>query len=149
MNDKGALLGQLKIDRGAPVEKGGAGKWVVLGILVVAAGAGAFVYLKPAPAIQVKVATAIPAAKAAVSAGSVLDASGYVVARRQATVSSKVTGKVLEILIEEGKAVKQGDVLARLDDSNARAQLMLSQSQLDAARATLAEIKVQLADAQR
>jgi RND family efflux transporter MFP subunit len=149
MNDKGALLGQLKIDRGAAPEKSGALKWVILGLLVVAGAVAAFVFLKPAPPIPIKAAAAVPAGSAAVSAGSVLDASGYVVARRQATVSSKVTGKVVELLIEEGMPVKAGQVLARLDDSNTRQQVMLSQSQLDAAKAQLAEIRVQLADAQR
>ena len=50
---------------------------------------------------------------AAGNGGSVLDASGYIVAQRQATVSSKVTGKVQELLVEEGQAVKQGQILAR------------------------------------
>ena len=64
---------------------------------------------------------------------SVLDATGYVVARRQATVSAKVTGKVVEVFIEEGMRVKEGQVLARLDDSIPRAELALSESQLAAA----------------
>ena len=69
------------------------------------------------------------------SAGdSVLDATGYVVARRQATVSSKTTGKVLEVLIEEGMAVEAGQLLAVLDDSIPLAQLALAESQLAAPR---------------
>jgi transcriptional regulator of acetoin/glycerol metabolism len=50
----------------------------------------------------------------------VLNASGYVTARRAATVSSKVTGKVIEVLIEEGMKVKEGQVVARLDDTNVK-----------------------------
>ena len=50
-------------------------------------------------------------------AGAVLNASGYVTARRRATVSSKVTGKVIDVLIEEGQPVKEGQMLAHLDDS--------------------------------
>jgi RND family efflux transporter MFP subunit len=148
MNDKSALLGQLKIDRDAPPPKGGAGRWVLAVVAVVALAAGAYVVLRPAAAIPVTAGVAVAAASAA-GGGSVLDASGYVIARRQATVSSKVTGKVVELLIEEGMPVKAGQVLARLDDSNARAQVLLSQSQLDASRAQLAEIRVQLLDAQR
>ena len=148
-DDKSALLGQLKIERGDLPQESGIGKWVVLGLLVVAAAAAAWFFLRPAPAIEVQAAAAVPASSAPASASSVLDASGYVVARREATVSSKVTGKVVEIRIDEGRPVKEGEVLARLDDSNARAQLLLSQSQLDAARAQLAEIRVQLADADR
>ena len=60
-----------------------------------------------------------------------LNASGYVTARRRATVSSKVTGKVLEVFVEEGKAVKKGQVLARLDDSQVRAALAVAQAQLN------------------
>jgi RND family efflux transporter MFP subunit len=81
--------------------------------------------------------------------GSVLDASGYVTARRQATVSAKITGKVAEILIEEGMRVKEGDVLARLDDTEARAQLALTRAQLTATRSQLAEIRAQLTQAER
>jgi RND family efflux transporter MFP subunit len=148
MEDKSALLGQLKIDRDAMPQSSGRGKWIVLGLAVAAAAAGAFVVLKPAPAVPVRAATAVAQAAAA-SAGSVLDASGYVIARRQATVSSKVTGKVTELLIEEGKAVKAGEVLARLDDSNTRAQLSLAESQLDATKAAQAEVRVQLIEAER
>ncbi|MEM7218812.1 MAG: efflux RND transporter periplasmic adaptor subunit [Pseudomonadota bacterium] len=78
---------------------------------------------------------------------SVLDATGYVVARRQATVSSKSTGKVLEVLIEEGDLVAAGQVLARLDASIQQAQLDLARSQAEAANAALAELEVQLAQA--
>jgi len=148
MNDKSALLGQLKIDRDAMPQQSGRGKWILLGLGAVVAAAGAYFVFKPAAAIPVKAAPVI-AITSASSAGSVLDASGYVIARRQATVSSKVTGKVVELLIEEGMPVTQGQVLARLDDSNVRAQVSVSQSQLEAARAQLAEIRVQLVDAQR
>ena len=53
---------------------------------------------------------------------TVLNASGYVTARRQATVSSKITGKVTEVLIEEGMKVQEGQILARLDDTNVQDQ---------------------------
>src|SRR5689334_25357586 len=105
MDDKSALLGQLKIDRSAEPQGGGKGKWIVGGIVAVAVAVGAWFALKPAPAIPVKAAPAIALTAANAGAGSVLDASGYVVARRQATVSSKVTGQGVELLIGEGKAV--------------------------------------------
>ncbi|MGQ0586314.1 MAG: efflux RND transporter periplasmic adaptor subunit [Gammaproteobacteria bacterium] len=148
MTDKSALLGQLKIDRDHAPQHGGRGKWIALGLGAVAAAVAAFFVLKPAAAIQVRAATAVAVSSGA-GAGSVLDASGYVIARRQATVSSKVTGKVVELLIEEGKPVKAGEVLARLDDTNARAQLALAESQADAARAAMSEIRVQLIEAER
>jgi RND family efflux transporter MFP subunit len=89
------------------------------------------------------------AAAPAGGAGSVLDASGYVTARRQATVSAKITGKITEVLIEEGMRVAEGAVLARLDDTEAKAQLALSRAQLAAARAQDGEIRAQLQQAER
>jgi RND family efflux transporter MFP subunit len=70
-----------------------------------------------------------------------------VTARRRATVSSKITGKVVEVNVEEGMAVKEGQVLARLDDANARAALLLAEAQAEAARQAVAEMEVRLAEA--
>jgi HlyD family secretion protein len=78
---------------------------------------------------------------------AVLNASGYVTARRQATVSSKVTGKVEEVLVEEGMKVEAGQVLARLDDSQARLGLALTEAQLDASRKAVAETEALLREA--
>ena len=78
-----------------------------------------------------------------------LDASGYVTARRQATVSAKITGKVTEVLIEEGMHVSEGAVLARLDDMEARQQVTLARAQLAAARSQDGEIRAQLLQAER
>jgi RND family efflux transporter MFP subunit len=78
----------------------------------------------------------------------VLDASGYVTARRRATVSSKVTGKVVEVLVEEGQAVRRGQVLARLDDAQIRAGLDVARAQLEAARRAAAEDQARLKEAQ-
>src|SRR5207247_2272316 len=98
------------------------------------------------PAVRTVVARA---ATPAGGAGSVLDASGYVTARRQATVSAKITGKVTEVLIEEGMRVREGAVLARLDDTEAKAQLALARAQLGAARSQDGEIRAQLEQAER
>jgi RND family efflux transporter MFP subunit len=78
---------------------------------------------------------------------SVLDASGYIVARRIATVSSKVTGKVREVLIEEGQRVAAGQVLATLDPVDASAQADLAQAQVAAARSQAGQIEAQLREA--
>jgi RND family efflux transporter MFP subunit len=78
---------------------------------------------------------------------TVLNASGYVTARRAATVSSKITGKVTEVLIEEGMKVQEGQVLARLDDTNVKASLELAQAQLVSARNALAETRVRIREA--
>jgi RND family efflux transporter MFP subunit len=81
--------------------------------------------------------------------GAVLNASGYVVARRLATVSSKVTGRVAEVLFEEGAEVEAGQVLARLDRSTVDAELRVATGNAEAARRNLREIEVRLADARR
>jgi RND family efflux transporter MFP subunit len=78
---------------------------------------------------------------------AVLNASGYVTARRRATVSSKITGKVIEVNVEEGMAVQEGEVLARLDDSTVRAALALAEAQAEAAKQSVAENEVRLAEA--
>ena len=81
--------------------------------------------------------------------GAVLNASGYVVARRLATVSSKVTGRISEVLFEEGAAVAAGQVLARLDAATAQAEHGVALRSLDAAQRRLREIEVRLVDARR
>src|SRR5258705_11220922 len=98
------------------------------------------------PAVRTAVARA---ATSESGVGSVLDASGYVTARRQATVSAKITGKVLRVLMEEGQRVAEGAVLARLDATETRAQLSLTAAQLGAARSQLGEIRAQLGQAER
>ncbi len=96
----------------------------------------------------IEVVTAEARAVQASSSGTVLNASGYVTARRQATVSSKFTGKVSEVLIEEGMEVREGQVLARLDVSNLAAALGLSEAGLAAAKTALEETRVRLAEAE-
>jgi HlyD family secretion protein len=85
--------------------------------------------------------------RAAGTQASVLNASGYVTARRRATVSSKVTGKVIEVNVEEGMAVREGQVLARLDDSTLQAALRLYRAQLEAAKRQIPESEVRLEQA--
>jgi RND family efflux transporter MFP subunit len=81
------------------------------------------------------------------ASASVLDATGYVKARRYSSVSSKVTGKVLEVLVEEGMQVVQGQVVARLDDVNALKSMALSQAELMAAKTQVAEVRARLTEA--
>jgi RND family efflux transporter MFP subunit len=146
--ERSELLKQLRIDRDeAPARS--RGRLLALGlvlVLLVGAGLWFFVGRTVTPAVRTAVARA---ASQAPGSGSVLDASGYVTARRQATVSAKITGKVTEVLIEEGQRVKEGDVLARLDDTEAKAQLSLAQAQLTAARSQLAEVRALLVQAER
>ena len=79
----------------------------------------------------------------------VLNASGYVTARRMATVSAQITGRVTEVLVEEGTAVEAGQVVARLDDSLARVDLGLARAQVAAAEAAVASIRANLEEAER
>ena len=145
MNDKSALLSQLRIER-PDTPPPARWPWVVAVGVIAAAGAAWKLWPEPAPEITTATAVAMSASPAA---SSVLDATGYVVARRQATVSSKLTGKVVDLNIEEGQRVKDGQVLARIDDSNVRAQLNLSLAQLDSSRSVLDEARVLLLDAER
>ena len=119
-----------------------------MGAGVVLAGAALAWFIGRGEATEVVVTPArlIPAAGGGTS---VLDATGYVTARRQATVSAKITGKVRTVLIEEGQVVEAGEILATLDDSETRADVALRQAQVAATRAGLAEIRSALANAER
>ena len=146
--DKKALLEGLKIDRDAGPAPRRPLKWLlglaaVGGVVLIAVSLGV-------PALgraEVVVDTVAARAANGAPAGSVLDATGYVVARRQATVSAKTTGKVLEVLVEEGMAVAAGQVLAVLDDSIPQAQLALAEARVAAAKASLGEIEVAIQEA--
>ena len=147
-SDKKALLDELRIDRSeAPVSGVRPLKWFLLIALVGGAGFVLWFFEFPGEDGALAVSTAVAQAAPATGGPSVLDATGYVVARRQATVSSKATGKVVEVLIEEGVMVDEGQLLARLDDSIPRAELELARSQLEAARRYLQEVDVQLRQA--
>jgi RND family efflux transporter MFP subunit len=152
MEDKSALLNQLRIDRAAPQESSTSGRrwWIAGGVvLLLVLAAGLSIALWPS-GLAVRLAEAQPVADAgAASAGSILDASGYVVARRQSTVASKITGKMVELDIEEGDHVKEGQIIARLDDTNVRASLNAARAQLEFAKAGLSETQVNLANAKR
>jgi HlyD family secretion protein len=137
----------LRIERAAkPAPRQGGRRWILVVAAVVAAAAiAAWLATRPRPlAVRVAEAQAGGAGGGAQAAGTVLNASGYVTARRQATVSSKVTGKVTEVLIEEGMKVQQGQVLARLDTLTQDAALRLAEAQLVQARAALDENEVRL-----
>jgi len=124
--------------------------WPVLALLLLLLAAGAW-WLSLPDRIEVRVvqaALAQPGGPGAARA-SVLDASGYVIARRQATVAAEVTGKLVEVNVEEGLRVEQGQVLARIDDATEQAQLALARARLEATRSALVETRAQLANAER
>ena len=135
-------LRDLRIDRrpGA-VRPTSRRKWFVLGGVAVAIiGAIALMSGRPTP-----VDTTVARSAADAGPPTLLDASGFVTARRIATVSSKVTGRVAEVLIEEGMKVEEGQLLARLDATDASAQLELASAQQASSESQLAEARTQLA----
>jgi RND family efflux transporter MFP subunit len=118
---------------------------IVVAALLLALGAGVWWHSR-ANAVIVQTALARDAATGG-DDRTVLNASGYVTARREATVSSKVTGKVTSILIEEGMKVTNGQVLATLDDSNIRTDLEVARAQLISALAAVDETRANLKQA--
>lgn len=147
MDDKTDLLKSLKIDRSETAQaRAGLSPALAISLAATSLGVGAALgwFLKPAPpapdAAPVIASTTAPA-PSAVPAGS-LTASGYVVARRQATVAAEVTGLLTEVRVEEGQKVKAGEVLAVLESTLARADT-------DAAIARAASAGADLAEAER
>src|ERR1700722_7763728 len=139
MAEKSPHLDQLRIDRSKPAS----GPWrgvVILLLLVVvlgAGGAGGYYYFwRSDSAIPIH-AIAAQGDSGGASGGSGLDASGYVVARRQATLSAQIIGTVVYLNAEEGQHVRQGDVIARVNDSNYSAALHQAMAQQRQAKAAL------------
>lgn len=136
MSDRENLLNNLKIDRSTPpvVDGSPSNKLYLLGAAILLVSFFWWLFLSEDELKEVTTFTVKSLQMSDSSATSILDASGYVVARRRATVSSKVTGKVMKVFIEEGMYVEEGQLLAQLDDSTMQADLNYSQSQLDEAR---------------
>jgi len=141
-------LSDLKIDSDARDNGNGSKRLLLIAAvaLVVIAATTVFFIRRGGP-ITVEVATARPVL--AGGAATVLNASGYVEPRRKATVSSKITGKVTQVLIDEGMIVEEGQVLAQLDDSDARRRYEAIRADRDVTQASMEEIEVNLADAKR
>jgi RND family efflux transporter MFP subunit len=120
-------------------------RWVVALLMLGAGGGAAWRWATRERPVEVDVATVTE--RPAGTQAAVLNASGYVTARRRATVSSKITGKVVAVNVEEGMAVREGQVLARLDDASFKAALELALAQAEAARRAVRENEVRLAEA--
>jgi len=141
------LLNELKIDRRPQPSGSRSGLWIGLAIaaVLVLLGTG-WMFLRD-DRIEVSTAPVLAIGQGGGNA-SVLDATGYVVARRMATVSSKITGRVQEVLSEEGQHVAEGEVMARLDPVDAQAQHDLAAAQLAAARSQIDSLGAQLREAE-
>ena len=136
MSEKEDLLNNLKIDRSEEPSssEGAKNKFTLLAAAVVIVVAFFWFFNQEEEITEVTTFTVKSLSNSDSPSASILDASGYVVPRTRATVSSKITGKVMEVFIEEGMYVKKGQILAQLDDSSAVAELNYSISQLDEAR---------------
>ncbi|HEY8011557.1 MAG TPA: efflux RND transporter periplasmic adaptor subunit [Rudaea sp.] len=150
--NKSDLLNELRIDKAQRDDhRGGGSTWALIAAAVVVVlallGAGAW-FFTGSKALDIEVATA-----AAPSAGggdtAVLQATGYVTARRQATVSAQITGTLTDVLIEEGDHVKEGQILAHLDSTAQQAQLAQAQAGARAQQALLTQYQAQLAQSRR
>lgn len=119
--------------------------WVAVLVITAAAAAAAWSWITREQPVEVQTATVTE--RAAGTQAEVLSATGYVTARRRATVASKITGKLVEVNVEEGMAVREGQVLARLDDATLRATLALYEAQAEAARRGVRENEVRLNEA--
>jgi len=139
-------LAALRIER-EPIRESNYGwlKYVVVLAVLAGGGFAAYRWFTREQPVEVQVATVTE--RAAGTQAAVLNASGYVTARRRATVSSKITGKVTEVNVDEGMAVKEGQVLARLDDASAKAAFALAEAQRTASERTAREDEVRLANA--
>jgi RND family efflux transporter MFP subunit len=152
MNSNADLLKELRIDRSArqapPPRRG---LWIGLAIaavVVLLLALGGWWLFGRAKPVEVRTAPVVAFSSGGAEASSVLDATGYVVARRMATVSSKITGKVRDIRIEEGQHVAAGEIMATLDPVDADAQRDLAAAQLAAARSQAGGVQAQLREAE-
>lgn len=151
MSSNADLLNSLRIDRSAPPPPASRkGLWIALAVVaaLVLIATAAWLFFTRDQGVVVETATVTATGGNGGAAASVLDASGYVVARRMATVSAKITGKVREVLIEEGQRVEEGQVMATLDPIDADAQRELSASQLQAARSQATGVQARLREAE-
>ncbi len=172
MEDKSKLLNDLKIDRKEDDASGGVSVVAVVGLVLIAlllGGAGTYFYLggaqpeprqvvaKPGDDIkQVAQANVVAedsaggaAAPVAPVSDRLLNASGYITARRIATVSAEIMGLLTDVYVEEGMSVNEGDVLARLDNAVASVNLEFAQAQIEVQQAQLDSTVANLDEAKR
>ena len=144
---RGPDLSALRIDERARSDHGRFRwlRWFAAGLgAVLLVAAVVWTFKGKTPVVEVATAHASQGGRTAL-----LNASGYVTPRRRATIAAKITGRVNEIFAEEGMRVEPGQVLARLDDADAQARLISAKADRDVTAATLADLRVNLANAER
>jgi HlyD family secretion protein len=139
-------LSALKIDdhHRTPSGRGGKGWIVALIVLIVIAGGAVFAF-RPRPE-TVEVMTVH--ASSTNAPATLLNASGYVTPRRRSTIAAKITARVTAVYADEGMRARAGQILAKLDDSDANVRLNSAQADLEATKATLVDLQVNLANAE-
>jgi len=149
MRDLKEELASLRIDREPPKRRKW-GKWLALLVVLAAASAAGMYVYRTNPGIKNFAATEVELVPVSVqtvggaSAGTpILTASGYLVARHQSVISSKIQGRLSGLYVEEGSLVKQGQVIARLEDTDYKAQIVRARADIDYAKANLAEMQRQ------
>ncbi len=161
MNDND-LLAELRINPDQREDTEGRKYWwvFILAVVIIGIATEGYAVLR-AQTVVVETATAEalpevtnpestnPETRGNAGSAAVLDATGYVTARLDATVSSKITGKLLDVLVEEGDLVTAGQVLAHLDDEDEQAQLKLAEAQLTAVKAQVGDLEARLDQAMR
>jgi HlyD family secretion protein len=155
VEEKKQLLQELRIERNQREQYTESGPrrtgvivGIIVGLLVLGAAAAGYYFLLRKPAFEIEQATAV-APSADPGATAVLQATGYVTARINATVSAQITGTLTQVLIEEGEHVTKGQVLARLDDTQYKAGLLQAQAGLASAQAALAQYQANLDQSKR
>src|ERR1700674_982122 len=140
-------LGSLRIGDAHRKGRASAGKRFVIIVLVIlplaAIAAATFAFRNQKPAVQVMTAGKAEAG----GRQSLLNASGYVTPRRRATIAAKITGRVTGVYFDEGTHVRQGQLLARLDDSDVKRALEAANADRESAQAAIADYVVQLKNA--
>jgi HlyD family secretion protein len=141
-------LASLRIDRDAP--RRGRWRWLVILLLVALVAAGAYYYVRAKAVISSIGALEVETVQASIQSSSspnagapILTASGYLVARKQSVVSSRIQGRITKLLVEEGSVVKEGDVLATLDNGDILAAIAKAKADIEYSKADLAEAQRQ------
>jgi HlyD family secretion protein len=144
----GPDLSGLRIDERARLNAGGRKSWRIAALVVLALAVVIIVFLATRTRVPVvEVAAVRPGGDAGSTA--LLNASGYITPRRRATVAAKITARVRDVYVDEGMRVTEGQLLARLDDSDAQRRLLAARAQRDATAAQIKNLEVNLANAER
>ena len=136
-------LNALRIDRSAPAARARRPwGWIVAGGVLLAGGVAWWLAPKPVPVQTTAVVTATASQQHVL-----LTASGYVVAQRRAAVASKATGRLVALNVREGSVVREGELIARIDDSDVQAAIVAAEATVRQAEAGVRQAEVELANA--